>query len=245
MRYLSVLLLSACLVPAAGMAASATATTEAAAAQSAGVALETATPNPLYVAIQNSGRVETLPSGETWSGIEGAHYDALSSDGRWLLVSRLKTGKVYLIDTQTGEMSTSIEIGELAQGVKISPDDRYGVAVAAKQGAIVVINLSTQTVAKKIPVGNTPHNARFSADGKLAYMTLQGAVRSPWSICKRWGSAALLPRPGSIRRAILTSAMMAVTCGSVISSVMSACSICKARRWSRPSRSVTPMAVSM
>ncbi|MES1933988.1 YVTN beta-propeller repeat-containing protein [Salinisphaera shabanensis T35B1] len=174
MRYLSILLLSAGLIPVTGWVAPAADASGAAKPQGAKVALETVMPEPIYVAIQSSGRVEVLPSGETWSGIEGAHYDALSSDGRWLLVSGLKTGKAYLIDTQSGELSTRIEIGELAQGVKISPDDRYGVAVAAKQGTIVVIDLSTQQVAKTIRVGDTPHNIRFSADGELAYVTLQG-----------------------------------------------------------------------
>jgi|AntRauTorcE11898_2_1112593.scaffolds.fasta_scaffold05432_5 YVTN family beta-propeller protein len=144
------------------------------AAKAPSVTLEEAVPAPIYVAVQNSGNVKVLPSKAAWPGVEGAHYDALSPDGRQLLVSGFKTGNVYVMDTQDGDVMGSIAIGEVAQGVKISPDGRYGLAIAPQQGVAAVIDLSTLELVKKIDVGDTPHNAIFSADGSLAYVTLQG-----------------------------------------------------------------------
>jgi len=137
-------------------------------------ALEEVVPQPIYVAVQNSGDVEVLPSQQAWSGVEGAHYDALGPDGSRLLVSGFKTGNVYSIDTSTGKIQGSVPIGGVAQGVAISPDGRYGLAMAESIGLVAVIDLDKMELVKKIPVGKKPHNARFSADGKLAYVTLQG-----------------------------------------------------------------------
>ncbi len=136
--------------------------------------LEEAVPQPIYVAVQNSGDIEVLPSRQVWSGVEGAHYDALSPDGLRLLVSGFKTGDVHVIDTTTGKIRGSVAIGGVAQGVKISPDGRHGLAMAESIGLVAVIDLDKLELLKKIPVGKMPHNARFSADGKLAYVTLQG-----------------------------------------------------------------------
>ncbi|MDT3678044.1 MAG: cytochrome D1 domain-containing protein [Burkholderiaceae bacterium] len=139
-----------------------------------GAALKEVVPQPVYVAVQNSGDVEVLPSGQAWPGVEGAHYDDIAPDGSRLLVSGFKTGNVYVIDATTGKIRGSVPIGGVAQGVAIAPDGRYGLAMAESIGLVAVIDLDKLELVKKIPVGKMPHNARFSADGKLAYVTLQG-----------------------------------------------------------------------
>lgn len=138
------------------------------------VPLGQAIPKPIYIAIQNTGVVEQLPSKSTWSGVKGAHYNALSPNGDRLMVSGFKTGNVYVMDTNSGEIEGSVAIGEVVQGVKISPDGRYGLAVAPTQGAIAIIDMETLSLVKKIDVGDTPHNIIFNKDGSLAYITLQG-----------------------------------------------------------------------
>lgn len=137
-------------------------------------ATEEVVPQPIYVAVQNSGDIEVLPSGKAWPGVEGAHYDALNPDGSRLLASGFKTGDVYVLDTRTGKILGSVPIGGVAQGVKVSPDGHYGLAMAESIGLVAVIDMDKLALVKKIPVGKMPHNARFSADGKLAYVTLQG-----------------------------------------------------------------------
>lgn len=129
---------------------------------------------PIYAALQNSGVVERLPSKSNWPGVEGAHYNALTPDGKQLMVSGFKTGNVYIMDTKEGEIQASFEIGEVVQGVKVSPDGRYGFAVEAKQGVVAVIDMETLSLVKTISVGDTPHNVIFNKDSSLAYVTLQG-----------------------------------------------------------------------
>lgn len=131
-------------------------------------------PDPVYVTLQQSSTVEILPVGATWGGLENAHYSAISPDGTRLLVSSKDTGKVYAVDTATGKVLATFNIGATPQGVAIGPRGHWGLAVSAGTDTVAVIDLDGLKVAKAIKVGKIPHNARFSADGKFAYVTLQG-----------------------------------------------------------------------
>lgn len=131
-------------------------------------------PTPVYVTLQTDGVVENLQTGTTWS-VPGAHYHAVSSDGRHLLVSEAGSSNVYLLDTTSGKLLSTFDVGPIAQGVAISPDNQQGLAVGAGDGTVTVIELATQKVGKVIPVGKAPHNVRFTPDGTRAYVTLQGS----------------------------------------------------------------------
>lgn len=130
-------------------------------------------PGHVYVTLQNSGGVERLPDGKGLKDLAGAHYVSISSDGAVLLVSSITTGKVYQIDLKR-EQRKEYKIGEVAQGVKISPTGRYGIGINPKSGDAVVIDLVQKQVIKRIHVGDNPHNARFTSSGDSAYITLQG-----------------------------------------------------------------------
>lgn len=131
-------------------------------------------PDPVYVTLQQSSAVETLPMGTTWGGLDNAHYNAISPDGTRLLVSSKDEGKVYVVDTATGKALATFNIGATPQGVAIGPHGHWGLAVSAGTDTVAVIDLDSLKVAKLVKVGKIPHNARFSEDGKLAYVTLQG-----------------------------------------------------------------------
>lgn len=47
--------------------------------------------------------------------------------------------------------------------------------VSAGNGTVTIIDMHTAKAVATIAVGKTPHNARFTANSKLAYVTLQGA----------------------------------------------------------------------
>ncbi len=131
-------------------------------------------PGPAYVTLQASNAVETLPTGTTWERLDSAHYNAINSDGTRLLVSSKDTDKVYVVDTATGKVLATFNIGATPQGVAIGPHGQWGLAVSAGTDSVAVINLKNLNLAKVIKVGKIPHNARFSRNGKLAYVTLQG-----------------------------------------------------------------------
>lgn len=128
---------------------------------------------PVYATLQSSGWVENLQTGATLT-VPGAHYNAVGLDGQHLLVSEAGSSRVHLLTTVDGKTLATFDVGPVAQGVVISPDNQLGLAVGAGDGTITVIDLATKTVHKVISVGNTPHNVCFSANGKQAFVTLQG-----------------------------------------------------------------------
>lgn len=131
-------------------------------------------PAPVFVTLQKSGSVEALPSGTTWKGLTGAHYDAISPDGKYLLTSSVNLPEAYLLDTTTGKKLGTFQVGPVPQGVAISPDGRWGLAVGAADGTVTVIDIEKHKQLKIVAVGKGPHNAVFTADGSKAYVTLQG-----------------------------------------------------------------------
>jgi YVTN family beta-propeller protein len=132
-------------------------------------------PEPVYVALQNSGAIEVLPQKTVWQGFPQAHYIAVGPQGRRLLISGFGTGQVYLADTKTGRKLGTLKIGELVQGVKIAPGGKLALAADTPGDSVKVIDLDTMKVTQTIPVGKSPHNIAFSRDGKIAYVTVQGA----------------------------------------------------------------------
>ncbi|MES1956335.1 YVTN beta-propeller repeat-containing protein [Salinisphaera hydrothermalis EPR70] len=131
-------------------------------------------PAPVYVSLQKSGTIEKFPDQTVYPGFPGAHYLALSPDGKTLVVSGFKTGQVYIADAKTGKKRATLSIGKVVQGVKIDPQGNYALAVNASGGRVAVIDLAHAKVVQSIAVGHKPHNVRFSRDGRLAYVTVQG-----------------------------------------------------------------------
>jgi YVTN family beta-propeller protein len=133
-------------------------------------------PSPVYVTLQRSDSVESLPGGTRWNDLDSAHYVAVSPDGRQLLVSSAATENVFIVDAKTGKTLATIAVGAVPQGVEVGPHGHFGLAVSAGTDSVTVIDMQALKPVKKIIVGKTPHNARFTADGKLAYVTLQGGT---------------------------------------------------------------------
>lgn len=132
-------------------------------------------PAPVYVTLQGSNQVEILPSGKTCDGLPGAHYVAVSPDGKRMLVSSANKPEAYLVDTHDCRKLATFDVGPVMQGVQISPNGHWGMVVSAGNGTVTIIDLHTAKAVATIAAGKTPHNARFTADSKHAYVTLQGA----------------------------------------------------------------------
>lgn len=133
-------------------------------------------PEPIYVTLQNSDAIEVLPGGKVWHGFPQAHYVAIDPAGERLLISGFGTGDVYVADAETGKKLGTLKIGDVVQGVKIDPrGGRLALAADTSGDSVKVIDLDTIKITKTIAVGKSPHNIVFSPDGKIAYVTVQGA----------------------------------------------------------------------
>lgn len=133
-------------------------------------------PQPVYVTVTKADAVQEMASSRNLDGLPTAHYDAISADGKLLMVSSRDQPEAYLVDAQSGKKLATYKIGKVPQGVAISPDGRWGMAVAAGENTVSIIDLKTRKLVKTIEVGKTPHNVRFTRDSRIAYVTLQGGT---------------------------------------------------------------------
>lgn len=133
-------------------------------------------PAPVYVTLQASNAVQTLPSGRICTGLPGAHYMAVTPDGERLLVSSANLPEAYLVDAKTCKILATFEVGPTTQGVTISPNGHWGLVVSAGNGTVAVIDIEVHKLVKIIQVGAAPHNSVFNSNGRLAYVTLQGGA---------------------------------------------------------------------
>lgn len=131
-------------------------------------------PAPAYVTLQQSNAVEELPSGRVCQDLPSAHYVAVSQDGKQLLVSSAKQPDAYLVNAQTCAKLATFDIGSVPQGVTISPNGHWGLAVSQGKSTLTIIDLPARKVAKTLHFDAFPHNSVFTRDSKTAYVTLQG-----------------------------------------------------------------------
>ncbi len=129
-----------------------------------------------FVSIKLGNAVEVFPDRSTWEGGPTMLYDALTPDGKMLLVTSPSTGSVYAFDTTSGEQLAIIKTGKAAKGVKISPDGNEAYVSNEGEDTISIVNLKSLKVVGTIHTEDMPHNVRFSGDGKTAYVTLQGGA---------------------------------------------------------------------
>ena len=154
-------------------------------------------PKPVYVALQKANAVEVLPEGRLIPGLTSAHYVAVSPDGKLLVVGSFTTGDVFVVDTRTDKTLATIDTGgKTVQGVVVTPDNRYAMAVDPNNGLVDVIDLEQMKLIRKIPVGTVPHNVAFAPDGKLAYVTLQGGTGVAVVDMKTFAKIGEIPVPG-------------------------------------------------
>lgn len=151
----------------------------------------------VYVTLQKADAVEVLPQKTIIRGLTSAHYDAVSPNGKLLVVGSFTTGNVFIVNTQNNEKMAAINIGgKSVQGVAVTPDNRMALAVDPNAGLVAVIDLKNMKLIQKIKVGRIPHNIAFSADGNRAYVTLQGGTGVAVINMKRLSKTGEIPVPG-------------------------------------------------
>ena len=77
-----------------------------------------------------------------------------------------------VIDTATGVVSASIDVGGQPAGVAITPDGRhaYVTGTVPLDGTVWVIDTATGVVSATIPVGPNPGEVAITPDGTHAYV---------------------------------------------------------------------------
>ena len=80
----------------------------------------------------------------------------MSTDGKHLYVSTGRSKKVFVVDTATNAVASSVEVGQRPWGIAVSPDGSALFTANGPSGDVSIVNLATNMVTKKIPVGRGP-----------------------------------------------------------------------------------------
>ena len=89
--------------------------------------------------------------------------------------------KLTLIDTSSGTVSATVDVGAPVQSMALTPDEHTAWVFSSKPGdsdfATVDLTRGTRTDTHRLR--NNPSAAAFSTDGRRAYVTLGGGTESP------------------------------------------------------------------
>ncbi|MGY1808083.1 cytochrome D1 domain-containing protein [Blastococcus sp. SYSU D00669] len=108
-----------------------------------------------------------VPDGPAW-------YVALSPDGGTAYVSVKDSEQIVhrlvALDTATGEVAFSTEVGPRPFGAAVSPDGREVWVTSHGASRIDVVDARSGEVVDRIPAPPDPHDVAFSTDGRHAYV---------------------------------------------------------------------------
>jgi len=115
-------------------------------------------------------KVATLPTGARPQGI------VLSPDSKRAYVANSDGYSITVIDTAAKKVIGEIPVGGKHSGpvrVAISPDGKTAISALQLDHAISFANTATMKEEKVIPLPGSPVSMTLSADGKLAYCSIQ------------------------------------------------------------------------
>ncbi len=118
-----------------------------------------------YVSTENDGAVtvvdavkheaiQTITLGER--GVIKPMSVLLSPDGATLYVSTGRGHKLFVIDTASNKITSSLEVGERPWGIALSPDAKTLFSANGPSNDVSVVNLGSLSVTKKVKVSDGP-----------------------------------------------------------------------------------------
>ena len=138
-----------------------------------------------YVPNQKSGTIsvidtatDTVTKTLSGGGTLGKRLQAIDSDakGKLLYVVDAEHNKLVAIDPATDAVKHSVEIGEDAEGVRLSPSGNEIAVCAEGQHKVLLVDPKTFEIQARIPTqGRNPEHCEFSADGALLTTSNEGS----------------------------------------------------------------------
>ncbi len=155
-------------------------------------------PEPVYVSLKHAGKIAKFNSPSKWTGGPNMLYEAITPDGKRLLVTSPSKQSVFVFNTATGKLIKIIKVGKAPKGIKISPNGKEAYVSNEGENTISIIDLTTYNVSAKIPTAKMPHNVRFNNSGTIAYVTLQGGAGLGVIDTKLKRVVKVIPTPGLV-----------------------------------------------
>ncbi|MGC9528984.1 MAG: peptidoglycan-binding protein [Limnospira sp.] len=99
-------------------------------------------------------------------------FNAVTPDGRFVLVSNWCGWDLSVVDTQTDTEIQRIKIGRYPRGIAVHPDSKTAYVAVMGSTQIARVNLEDFSVSWLNNVGRAPRHLNISPDGKFLYVTL-------------------------------------------------------------------------
>jgi YVTN family beta-propeller protein len=99
-----------------------------------------------------------------WNVPEIVYTSAVSADGHWLIASSPK-GKLFVIDTSSGELAHSYDIPAAQGEVLAWPDGSRAYVSCASAGVVEVLNLKTWQLEEPLKLSNGVDGLAFAPSG--------------------------------------------------------------------------------
>lgn len=99
-------------------------------------------------------------------------FNAVTPDGRFVLVSNWCGWDLSVVDTQTDAEIKRIKIGRYPRGIAVHPDSKTAYVAVMGSTKIARVNLEDFSVGWLNNVGRAPRHLNISPDGKFLYVTL-------------------------------------------------------------------------
>ncbi len=96
-----------------------------------------------------------------------------SPDGERAYVACHDSGNVVVVDAETLEETTSVDVGFRPFDICVSPDGRFACISNMEDGTVSVVDLETVSVLATIEVGTKPLSIAIGPDGSRAYVCLR------------------------------------------------------------------------
>jgi YVTN family beta-propeller protein len=150
-----------------------------------GAALPAAASTFAYVPNQKSGTIsvidtatDTVTKTLSGGGALGKRLQAIDSDvkGDILYVVDAEHNKLFAIDPADDSVKHSVDIGEDAEGVRLSPSGDMLAVCAEGQAKVLLVDAKTFRITARIPTqGRNPEHCEFAPDTKLLLTSNEGS----------------------------------------------------------------------
>jgi len=93
----------------------------------------------------------------------GANRVKFTHDGRWVLISSLRSGDVLVYDAKARTESKRLHVGTGCAGVLVAPDDKRAYVACTSDNSVVVLDLHTWVPVDHIDVGPQPDGLAWAS----------------------------------------------------------------------------------
>lgn len=93
-----------------------------------------------------------------------------SPDGRWLYVVCEDSDQLRVVDTRTGEVTKTIDVGHAPRGLALSPDGKHIYVANSWVDYVSDIDADTLEVSRTLPTGFEPTSVVPDSSGKTLYV---------------------------------------------------------------------------